>query len=245
MIITHQHHRSPTRAPMAALFFLLLATAVALGQTGTASTPTNSNAPNGVANTPGTSGSAMAASNDLRILSPKVGQKIGASDISVRYELTNTNADAASSPTYRVQLDGRDPVETLDTSSSFNGLAPGPHSLTIELVDANHTPITGSQAVVHFTTFLPGVNGSNGTGANGTNPPRTNGTTPDGTASPAKPHTTSSLTPPPVVKAKMPLPSESAEAQLPSAGGELPLLSMVGFGVLVGGVISAMRTRKQ
>jgi hypothetical protein len=172
------------------------------------------------ATTPGTGqpGGYMAASSSLKILSPTVDQKIGSSTLSVRYEVTNQGASAAPSPTFRLQLDGRDPVETLGTEYSFTGLTPGAHSITIEMVDANHTPIGGSQAVVHFKTFTAGAK------------------TPTSQAAPTSP-----LSPPPVVKAKMALPTDD---QLPAAGGELPLLSMVGLGVLAGGLISAMRTRK-
>jgi len=168
----------------------------------------------------------MAASSSLKILSPTVGQKIGSTSVDVKYELTDAGASAAPSPTYRVQLDGRDPHETLDTDYNFTGLAPGAHSVTVELVDANHTPIAGSQVIVHFNTFTPGAS-----------PAPATGTQP-------KPQTTGALAPPAVIKAKMPLPPRGPGDQLPSAGGELPLLSMVGLGVLVGGVISALRTRK-
>lgn len=208
-----------------ALCFFLLSVGLSVAQSGVANTPANSNAPNGDAGA-----SVMAASSSLRILSPKVGEKIGSSSIDVRYEMTNTNADAAASPTYRVQLDERDPSETLDTEYNFTGLAPGAHTVTIELVDANHTPIQGSQAVVHFTTFTPGANGTSKAG----------GTTPGPTSS--LDQSDGPLAAPRVVKANMPLPSRN---ELPNSGGELPLLSMVGFGVLVGGVISAMRSRKQ
>ena len=216
------------------VFLFVLCSTIAFGQNGVANTPTNSSAANGSANAPGTSGgNVMAASSDLRILSPKLDEKIGSSSVDVRYELTNTNADAAASPTYRVQLDGRDPSETLDTEYNFTGLAPGAHTVTIELVDANHTPIAGSRAVVHFTTFTPGANGT-------TN--KSGGTTNGPTSGVQRPRTESALAPPQVVKANMPLPSRN---ELPNSGGELPLLSMVGFGVLVGGVISAMRSRRQ
>jgi hypothetical protein len=161
----------------------------------------------------------MAASSSLKILSPTVGEKIGSTAVSVRYQMTNQGASAAPSPTFRLQLDGRDPVETLDSEYSFTGLPPGAHSLTVELVDANHTPIGGSQAIVRFVTFTPGAN---------TPTSQVNGDGP--------------LAPPTVVKAKLSLPDDND--QLPAAGGELPLLSMVGFGVLLGGVISAMRTRR-
>lgn len=158
----------------------------------------------------------MAASNSLRILVPTVDQKIGTTAVTVRYQLTDSGASAAPSPTYRVQLDARDPAETLDTEYSFTGLAPGAHVITVELVDANHVTIGGSRAIVHFKTFTPAA-----------------GTTPQ---------TTGTLAPPEVIKANLPLPADAG--QLPAAGGELPLLSLIGFGVLVGGALSAMRVRK-
>jgi len=190
-----------------AIFFLTLTIPVAIAQNAGGSPPA----------TGASNDAIMAASNSLRILSPTVDQSIGSTTVTLRYQLTDTAASAAPSPTYRVQLDGRDPEETLGTEYSFTGLAPGAHTIIVQLVDANHTVISGSQAVVHFKTFTPGA------------------------ATDQKPQTTGALAPPPIVKAKLPLPSAD---QLPSAGGELPLLSMVGFGVLVGGVISAMRTRR-
>ena len=183
-------------------------------------------AQNGTNSVPSTAPTAvMAASENLRITSPTLGERIGNTQVTIQYEITNRGADAAPSPTYRVQLDGRDPAETLDTSYTFAGLAPGDHSLTVLLVDANHNPIMGSRAIVHFKTYTPGANPSGAT-AN----PGAAGSAPQAT-----------LAPPAVVKAKLPLPSGS---ELPNAGGELPLLSLVGFGVLFGGAISAMRTRK-
>jgi hypothetical protein len=160
----------------------------------------------------------MAASNSLRILSPTVGEKIGNTAVTLRYQLTDKAASASGSPTYRVQLDARDPAETLGTEYSFTGLAPGDHTIFVELVDANHVTINGSRTVVHFKTFTPGAD--------------------------QKSQTTGALQPPLVIKANLPVPPATGSRPLPSAGGELPLLSMVGFGVLVGGVISAMRTRK-
>jgi hypothetical protein len=179
----------------------------------------------------------MAASSSLKIVSPTVGQKIGSTSIDVQYQLTDAGASAAASPNYRVQLDGRDSSETLDTEYNFTGLAPGPHSVTVELVDANHNPISGSRAVVHFTTFTPGTNPAPAAGTPATKPAPSN-------ATPATPQTTGALTPPQIVKAALPLPPANPGDQLPSAGGELPLLSIVGLGVLAGGLISAMRTRK-
>ncbi len=209
------------------IFLTLLALPFATAQTASEGTPSNDQ---GI----------TAASSSLRILSPTVGEKIGNTTVNLRYELTNSGASAAPSPTYRVQLDGRDPAETLDTEYTFNGLKPGPHTIVVELVDANHTPIGGSRTVVHFNTFTPGAAESNAPGSAttpGTKTPPPTSATPGAGANQQNttPHQSSALAPPPIVKAKMPL---------PTASGELPLLSMVGFGVLVGGVISAMRTRK-
>lgn len=169
----------------------------------------------------GQSSAAMASSGSLKILSPKVNARINGSSVTARYELTS-DVSASSSPNFRLQLDSRDPVETTSTEHSFSGLAPGPHMLSIDVVDANGIPITGTHAQVQFTVVnqAPTVSGA-------------------GTSGPQ-----AALEPPSTQKASLPLPSGDDSDALPSAATELPLLSMVGFGVLVGGVISAMRTRK-
>ena len=186
---------------------------------GTGTTPQEQ--PNANNNQPKTQ--QMATSGTIKVLSPKVNEKIGSSIVTLQFELTNTGMAPDPSPTYRVQLDGRDSLETNSTEHSFTGLAPGEHTITVELVDANHTPVSGSQTTVTFKTFEPGQEGTK-----------------------EKPSSSLEGAPlaPPVVKAKWHLPQGAPTDQLPAAGGELPLLSMVGFGVLVGGVISAMRTRK-
>lgn len=161
----------------------------------------------------------MASSAAIKVLSPKVNEKVGGSAVTVRFQLVKASMTADTSPTYRVQLDGRDPVEITSTEHSFSGLKDGEHVITIDLVDANHTPVPISHTEVRFSSFTPGANGASGT-------------------------PTGALAVPTVVKAKWELPTGEAHKELPSAGSELPLLSMVGFGVLVGGVISAMRTRR-
>jgi hypothetical protein len=110
-----------------------------------------------------------------------------------------------TAPNFVVQLDNRDPVTTTSTSVDFTGLTPGPHTVTVQLVDANNTPIAGSQTLVHFTILQPVAQG---------NAPRA-------ALDPAAQH----------------------ESSLPHARTTLPLLSVIGFGVLVGGIVSAMRTR--
>ena len=140
----------------------------------------------------------------ITILDPQAGAKLAQDFVSVRYELSNPNA-VAGTPNFRVQLDSRDPVQTSSTNQQFTGLQPGTHNLTVWLVDANGTPITGSQASVQFILVPP--------------------------APPASPRSQT-------------LPEKSAgPPALPGGGSPLPLLSVVGAGVLCGGLISALRTR--
>jgi hypothetical protein len=120
---------------------------------------------------------------------------------------------AAGTPTYELRLDGRDPVQITDTNYTFNGLAPGAHDLIVQMVDANGTPIMGMRSEVKFETLNP---------ANGT--------------SPASSGPGASLLQPS-------LPMMPPMTDLPYGNGSLPLLSVIGFGILVGGVISALRTR--
>jgi hypothetical protein len=190
-------------------------------------------------------GGTMASSSAIKILSPKADEKVGSSAISVKYELLNDAISAAGSPNYRLQLDSRDPVETTSTEYSFSGLAAGSHVLTVEVVDANHTPITGSQTEVHFTSsnqLPPAGAQQQAQPQQPQQPAQPQQAQPQQQAQPKSPR--AELKPPDVRKANLPLPSGNGSDELPSAGGELPLLSMVGFGVLVGGVISAMRTRR-
>ena len=121
---------------------------------------------------------------------------------------------ASGTPTYELRLDGRDPVQITDTTYTFNGLTPGTHDLIVQVVDANGTPIMGTRSEVKFETINP-VAGANPAGAG----------------------LGAGLLPPGL---SLPLPQTN---ELPYGNGSLPLLSVIGFGILVGGVISALRTR--
>lgn len=141
----------------------------------------------------------------LRITQPPAGAKLAQTFVQVQYEVTNPNIAAAASPNFQVRLDNQDAVTTSDTTQNFTGLTSGLHTVTVQLVDANGTPIAGAGATVHFTIMNPNPQ-PQGQGQSGAQPP-------------------------------------SGSPILPSGSSPLPLLSVVGFGVLVGGVVSAMRTR--
>jgi hypothetical protein len=162
-----------------------------------------------------------AGQNALRVLMPKPGEKLRQNFVTVQLELSNAGASAAGLPNFRLRLDNRDPVTTNAAEYTFTGLTAGSHTIDVQLVDANDTPVAGAHSVVEFVTVPTGP----------TSRLRQRSVHPrliqtalrvDGGAS-------------------NPAPDDGQE--LPSAGGALPLLSVIGFGVLLGGIASAMRTR--
>src|SRR5690349_21586754 len=172
----------------------------------------------------------------VKILSPQNGQKIRDNYIDVRFELTNPGA-TVNTPTFVVQLDSRDPVQTTSNDQSFSGLKPGTHTISVQLVDANGTPIMGSRAQVQFIvspqqpTSVPptpprmaGIQGGSERGG-----PRLQSVAFDQTPS--------------TQKDGRQQPAADGDDSLPHSGSALPLMSLIGFGVLVGGITSALKTR--
>ena len=90
------------------------------------------------------------AATALRITAPKSGERLQQDFVNVQYELMNEGASAAGMPIFRVKLDSQEPVTTSTTNYTFIGLAPGPHTVTVQLVDANGTPITAAGSEVQF-----------------------------------------------------------------------------------------------
>ncbi len=152
----------------------------------------------------------------LRIISPHQGERLKQDFVSVSYELGNNGASASSTPNFQIQLDGQDPVTTSSTEYTFTGLAPGTHTVTVQLVDANGTPIAGARNQVQFFILKP-------------------------TVSVRRQHkaVAAALR---IEEPKEPLRDVEGH-ELPAAGGALPLLSVIGFGALLGGIVSAMKTR--
>jgi hypothetical protein len=152
----------------------------------------------------------------VNILAPKQGAKLRTNFVQVQYALANASS-ASSSPTFRLRLDARDPVDTTDTSYTFTGLTPGAHSVSITVVDANGTPVTGTQSEIWFT-ILPAA------AAPSSAPPSQN------------PGTLTAFNLVPRAQAA------SLEMQTDPEDFVSPLMLLLA-GVIVGGVISALRTR--
>lgn len=170
---------------------------------------------------PGQAGNPAAQGNVLRITSPKAGERLNQNFVNVQFDLSNGGASASGTPNFEVKLDSQDPVRTNSTNYTFSGLTPGAHTVTVQLVDANQTPVAGARSEVQFVVMQPAA------------------PTPGGAI--ALRHRL-----PSVISASLRVdePKQPAnDEELPSAAGALPLLSVIGFGVLLGGIASAMRTR--
>ncbi len=169
-------------------------------------------------------GTDSAQTATIKIVSPKSGEKLKDAYVNVKFELVNPRA-AAGSPNFRVQLDDGDPVLTTSTEHTFTGLSAGSHTVTVTLVDANETPIAGSRAEVGFVMLAPapttGTASVSGAQADVLRP-----------AAPARPR---------LLLASADRGQQGEE--LPASGSALPLLSVIGFGVLLGGIASALKTR--
>jgi hypothetical protein len=187
---------------------------------------------------PGTTANAA----NLQIVAPANGQKIGVDFVDVRYQITNPAAAVSNMPTFQVQLDGGDPVRTSSTDHTFTGLRPGPHTVIVEVVDANDTPVAGTRTEVHFFV-APTQNAPARTGGSASLRSPGHATVmevsfqqvPSGTSDPDN----SAQNAP----AQQGNNNQGGDSGLPSTGSALPLLSVIGFGVLVGGIASALKTR--
>ncbi len=168
----------------------------------------------------------------VEIISPQPGEKLQQDTLTVRYRQA---AQSPPSPSFELRLDDREPVLTVETETTFNRLTPGNHTLVIQEVDANNTPISGSRNVVHFSVAPQ-------TPSEGQSPQSSPQKRPPAAA------------PVPSVQPK-PVSLRTATAQgtgaryaeeqnLPSAASALPLLLIIGTGVLTGGLVSARRTRR-
>ena len=147
--------------------------------------------------------------SSLRIVSPKPNEKLAQTFVAVQFQQVSP-ASPAGTPTYELRLDGRDPIQTTDTTYTFNGLTPGSHDLIVQIVDANGTPVSGTRSEVKFVIVNPAASGAtSGTGQ----------------------------------ALNLPVLPQTPLSDLPNGNSSLPLLSIIGFGILVGGVISALRTR--
>jgi len=151
----------------------------------------------------------------------------------MRFEVVQPNPSGENN--FYVQLDGQAPVTLETTEYTFKGLRPGMHNVVVTEIDANGTPIPSSRATVQFQVAQPqtGHTADGNTGPISNNQLREISSVFDGAAGPNSAAS----------KITTPVPDELSgkNGGLPSTGSALPILSVVGFGVLVFGVVGAIR----
>jgi len=167
-------------------------------------------------------GAPTPSTTDIRIVSPKAGAKLDQNSVLVQFQLTNRRAVPAPSPNFQIRVDDQDPVTVSSYEYSVEGLAPGQHRVSVQLVDANNNPVAGARAEVTFTVAAPQPAPASGGAQQSPRSALDDGNPVEETGS---------------------FRTASAGSRLPRATSNLPLLSVIGFGVLVGGIASAMRTR--
>jgi len=151
----------------------------------------------------------------VRIISPQSGAKLQQNFLTVQF----APLQQAAFSSFELRLDAQDPVHTSKTSYTFTDLTPGPHKLVIQVVDASGTPVMGTQSEVGFAVLSTAASGSTAQPPAGSQNSAQAGNQGFDTGGP------------------------EGMALLPYGRSSLPVLSVIGFGILVGGVISALRTR--
>jgi hypothetical protein len=179
-------------------------------------------------------------SASVRIRTPVADEKfIHTTSVKVRFDVIGP-VPSAGTPNFLVQLDGDEPVRTSNMEQTFSDLAPGTHSVSVQLVGDNNTPNTDSRADVQFEIAPHAATPSHraATPVSADTVAEALNVAPEQNA-PQPPPQLSQV----AVQQAPPAEIMSISSPLPSAGSALPLISVIGFGVLVGGIASAMKTR--
>jgi len=153
----------------------------------------------------------------VRVITPAPAEDLKADEVSIQYQANPQHNLPTRPARYRLQLDSQLPVETVETSYTFSSLPAGDHKVVVELLDSKQRPVKSSQAEVAFVTSPP---------------------EPASADLMMEP-----MMPPTLQKVAMFLPQPAAPIDPADGTAEMPLLSVIGLGVLVGGMVSAMKTR--
>lgn len=202
------------------LLLLFILVAASLGVTQNQPSPA---LPAGNAQTTTAAVNPEAQSPSVRILTPVSGQMLSSNFVDLRFELVRPALNGE--PIFLVQLDGADPINTSSTDHTFSDLQPGLHSVRVTLVDANNSPAQGGSATVQFKV------------------PSSQPAHSDASHSSARPHMTLMIVGVPPLAPIPPELRKDGDVNLPLAGSPLPLISLIGFGLLIGGAAQTMRWR--
>jgi hypothetical protein len=169
----------------------------------------------------------------VRIVSPQQGQRFQQNAVSVQYSFQpRQNAINPPRQIFQVQLDNRDPVQTEQAETTFTGLAPGNHTVTVQLLDANGVAVDGSRSQVQFSVMPQVTPPARGTKAQPTQSPRS--------GAPPQAHLTAPANAGfPQVDQQL---SGSARVSTQVYSSAVPLVPILAVGALIGGLISARWT---
>jgi hypothetical protein len=210
------------------MLFALIATAFAVAQDSQPSTTPPADNPQAttVVVTP------SAQPSPVRILTPTAGQTLTESYVHLHFELAQPSL--SGEPNFLVQLDGADPINMTDTDYTFPDVQPGTHIIRVTLVDANKVPVQGGSATVQFK--VPSEQPAKSDDPHGAMLRRAPTLTNQNIAGRTLAGTIPALPIPPELR-------NEGDPKLPLAGSPLPMLSLIGFGLLIGGAAQAMRMR--
>lgn len=210
------------------MLFALVATALAVAQDGQPSSTPPADNPQAttIIVTP------PAHPSPVTILTPTAGQTLPDNYVHLHFELAQPSL--TGEPNFLVQLDGTDPINMTDTDYTFPDLQPGIHTIRVTLVDANNVPVQGGSATVQFK--VPSEQPVNGDDPHGAMLRRTPTLSSQSIAGRTLAGSIPALPIPPELR-------NEGDPKLPLAGSPLPILSLIGFGLLIGGAAQAMRMR--
>jgi hypothetical protein len=162
-----------------------------------------------------------AQSAAIRILAPVADQTLAGGSVALQYEVVRPLL--RGEPSFLVQIDDANPIKTSETSYTFSGLQAGTHSVNVTLLDVNQSPVQDGLATVQFNVPLASqlahLENSRA----------------------VKRHPAQTIT---GAAPSAPIPPElraDGDINFPMAGSPLPLLSLIGFGLLIGGATQTMR----
>lgn len=182
-------------------------------------------------------GGNAAAPSVVRIVSPQQGQKLQQNVVSVQYTFQpRQNAINPPRQIFQVQLDNRDPVQTEQAETTFTGLTPGNHTVTIQLVDANGVAVDGSRSQVQFSVMPQVTPPASGNTAQPTRP-----------GTPPQAHLRK-LQNPAVARMELFNPEQLLAGNRTATqvySSAVPLVPILAIGALIGGLISARWTHSR
>ena len=86
----------------------------------------------------------------LKIVLPRPGEHIPGTFVTVKYEVNAPKGASSNLTTFELKLDGREGIQTIDHEHTFTGLAEGAHTVSIDVLDKEGSPVSGAHSTIDF-----------------------------------------------------------------------------------------------